>query len=137
MKSITIDVPSNGLRVELSLRSGSATGQAIVVFPDEVELRLALSEPVPSGIPPAPSTLTDNHQHRVSEAKKPDTDYVAKRLLKLRPTTKKAAVNSIKAMSQFGLPTGDEQAVEVFNDVCKQEGIRVDANGKIRYPNRR
>ena len=44
----------------------------------------------------------------------PDLDTIFKRLLKLKPTKRATAANSIKAMFQFGAPISDEAANKIL-----------------------
>jgi hypothetical protein len=54
MKNITIEVPQNGTSVQLVLRAGASSGQAIIVASDEVEIRFAEPAPSAAATPKAP-----------------------------------------------------------------------------------
>lgn len=60
--------------------------------------------------------------------------YVAERLLKLRPTKKASALNSIGAMFQFqgGISEGDKE--EILAELQRQQRLSIDSSGRVSYP---
>ena len=60
--------------------------------------------------------------------------YVAERILKLRPTKKAALQNSIGAMFQFqgGISAADKD--QIISELQKQRRIIIDQNGRVSYP---
>jgi|GEM_PF-5566085 hypothetical protein len=126
MKNIIIEVPRNGASVQLVLRGGASSGQAVIVASDEVEVRLAKPVSVPAAQPkPAAS----------GKPPAPDLDTILKRLAKLKTTTRKAAVNSIKAMFQFADPISDDDANKILEDLRKRGSLSIDANDKLQFRN--
>jgi hypothetical protein len=61
-------------------------------------------------------------------------DYVAPRLLKLRPSKKEGVLNSIAAMYQFqgGISEADKE--RIFTGLVKRGYIRVESNSRVSYP---
>lgn len=90
--------------------------------------RSPIAKPVAS-----PPPAVNNHEHVASEAKKSDLNYILKRLVKLKPSTRTAAVNSIKAMFQFQSPMSDQEANRTLHDLHKQRLLTIDAAHKILY----
>ncbi len=60
--------------------------------------------------------------------------YVAERLLKLKPTKKAALLNSIGAMFQFhgGISGADKD--HIVSELQKQLRISIEQNGRVTYP---
>jgi len=63
-----------------------------------------------------------------------ELEAIAKRLMKLKPKNREAALNSIKAMFQFTDPLDDEAASSLFDDLKKKGMVSVTADGKISFP---
>jgi hypothetical protein len=126
MKNISIEVPRNGVSVQLILRAGASSGQAVIVASDDVEIRLA--DPAPT--PAAQSNPTAN-------GKAPACDLVSilKRLTKTKPTRRAAALNSIKAMFQFTQPIADADANKILEALRKRGSLTIDANEKLHFRN--
>lgn len=61
-------------------------------------------------------------------------EYVAPRLLKLRPTKKGSVMNSIAAMYQFQGGISDADKERIFASLVRQGYIREEANNRISYP---
>lgn len=134
MKTITIDVPRTGSSVELVLREGVSLGQVVVVASDDVEIRLKdvvpavanQSRPLPtkpSGKSPSPVTNPIIH----------DLDVILRRLIKLKPTKRGTAVNSIKAMFHLTDPISDETASKILEDLRRRGSLSIGANDKIQF----
>ena len=134
MNSITVDVPRDGTWIELVPRAGAASGQAVVVVADDVEIRLPSPGSSCAG-PQASTPKPGNHSGRPdADAKKSNLKYISERLLKLRPTTRKTATNSIKAMFQFQSPMSDEEADTTLNKLCRRRLLTIDDDDRIVYP---
>jgi hypothetical protein len=122
MKSVTIDVPLDGTQIAIHPR-GQAT-QVVVVLPDDVELRV-------SSIPA--SSAQPSEKKPETTAKKSDLTTIAKRLRKLKVSTRAAAENSIKAMFQFEEPAEDSECRQIFDRLLKQSLLKLNAKGKIEF----
>lgn len=134
MKNILIEVPRNGASVQLVLREGALSGQAVIVASEDVEIRLA--EPAPVATPQPKTPAAKNKGKAITpKASAHDLDAIFKRLAKLKPVTRKAAVNSIKAMFQFDAPISDEQANEILEALRKRGHLAIDANDKLKIRN--
>jgi len=59
-------------------------------------------------------------------------NYVKERILKLKPTTKKALLNSIKSMFNFRGGLSDEEQEKIIEKLKKQKIIKVE-NNKVLY----
>ena len=123
MKSVTIDVSRDGTQITVH-PPGRAT-QVVVVLPDDVELRI--SSIVESGGKPP-------EKKPRAPAKKSDLPSIAKRLEKLKVSSRNAAENSIKAMFQFVEPVGDGECQRIFDRLLKQGLVKLNAKGKIEFP---
>lgn len=134
LKSITIDVPREGTRIDLFPRAGSSYGQVVVVLADDVEMQL-MQPSQPAAVRPAAAlpSAPEKQGQVAPESKKSDLAYILKRLLKLRPASRAAAENSIKAMFQFGAPVSDQEASAILKNLCTEGSINVDARGKVQY----
>jgi hypothetical protein len=134
MKNITIEVPRSGTAVKLVLRAGASTGQAIIVASDDVEILLMEAAPP---VPARPKSPPSTSNGKVPTPKTPshDLDAILKRLLKLKPTKRAAAVNSIRAMFQFDSPISEETANKFLEEICRRGDLTIDANNKIRFCN--
>ena len=132
MKNINVEVPRGGTSLRLVLRSGASSGQAVIVTSDDVEVRFA--EPRTENVPG-----TKKAQKRNADGKTPkgtnavDLDSVLKRLLKLKPAKRSAAVNSIKTMFQFDAPITDEAANKILNDLQRRGSLNIDGAEKIQF----
>src|SRR5215211_4292162 len=119
MKNIAIPVPA-GASVQLVLRAGATSGQAVIVASEDVEVHYA--------DPAAATAVTPQSPQGKSNSKAPtqnnpnrDLDAILKRLRKLKPNNRTAAINSIKAMFQFDAdaPLTDESASKILEDLCR------------------
>jgi len=126
MKNIIIEVPKNGASVQLVLRVGASSGQAVIVASDDVEIRLAEPLPIPTAQPKPAAN---------GKAPARDLDSILKRLTKLKPTKRAAAVNSIKAMFQLTDPIGDDEANKILEALRKRGSLTIDANDKLQIRN--
>ena len=61
-------------------------------------------------------------------------EYVAPRLLKLRPVKKEGVLNSIAAMYQFQGGISDTDKERIFTGLVKRGYIRVEPNNRVSYP---
>jgi len=132
MKNIIIEVPRTGAAVEFILRAGVPSGQVVIVASDDVEIRL--KEVVPAAAPRAKSLPTTNNAN--TPTPKPTShnlDTILQRLLKLKPTKRVTAVNSIKAMFQFDAPISDGTANKILEDLRSRGSLKIDANDKIQF----
>ena len=130
MKNIIIEVPRTGASVQLVLRAGASSGQAVIVASDDVEIRLAEPAPAAATRPETPAA-TNNTKAPAPKAPAQDLDAIFKRLTKLKPTKRATAINSIKAMFQFNAPINDEQANKIFEALRRRGNLTVDANDKL------
>ena len=134
MKNIIIEVPRNGASVQLVLRAGASSGQAVIVASDDVEIRL--SEPAPAATPqPKTPAATNNGKTAAPKAPAHDLDAIFKRLTKLKPTKRATAVNSIKAMFQFDAPINDDEANKILEALRRRGNLTIDANDKLQFRN--
>jgi hypothetical protein len=82
----------------------------------------------------------EEEEHYPEERKAVDTSgaevvqYVAERLLKLKPTRKATLLNAIGAMFQFqgGISAADKD--RVVSELQKQRQITIDEHGRVSYP---
>jgi hypothetical protein len=120
--------------MEAGLRAGAPSGQAVIVASDDVEVRLA--EPASGAVAPAKASPRSTSARKASAAKTQtgDLDSIAKRLLKLKPTKRSAAVNSIKAMFQFDKQISDGAANKILEDLRRRGTLTIDAADRIRFP---
>ena len=132
MKNITVEIPRSGALVELIVRGGASSAQAVIVVSDGVEIRLRESAPAailrPSSIPlpirgkvSTPKPASDN------------LNTILHRLLKLKPTKRATAVNSIKAMFQFTELMSDATADKILEDLRGRGSLSIDTSGRIQY----
>ena len=134
MKNIIIEVPRTGASVQLVLRAGASSGQAVIVASDDVEIRLAEPAPTPAAQPKSPLNA-NNGKAAATKAPARDLDAIFKRLTKLKPTKRATAVNSIKAMFQFDAPITDEAANKILEDLRRRGNLTIDANDKLQLRN--
>ena len=134
MKNITIEVPPSGASVQLVLRAGASSGQAVIVASDDVEIRLG--EPAP-GAAPAPKTraATNKGKGPGPKAATRDLDAIFKRLTKLNPTKRATAINSIKTIFQFDAPIDDEQANKILEALRRRGNLTISDNDKLQIRN--
>lgn len=125
MKNITIEIPKDGASVQFVLRSGALSGKVVIVASDDVEVRLGDPQPKPV-VQPKPAVKTPSR----------DLDTILKRLTKLKPTKRAAAINSIKAMFQLTDPISDVEANKFLDGLCKRGSISIDANDKLHINDR-
>ncbi len=126
MKNIIIEVPKNGASVQLVLRAGASSGQAVIVASDDVEIRLAEPAPTPAALPkPGPN----------GKAPARDLDSILKNLTKLKPTKRAKAINAIKTMFQFDAPIDDNEANKILEALRKRGSLSIDANDKLQIRN--
>jgi len=134
MKNITIEIPRAGASVELSLRAGASSGQVVIVASDDVEIRLKEAAPAvatrPKSLP-----VTNTGKPPTPKPTTHDLDTILKRLLKLKPTKRVTAVNSIKAMFQFDAPISDETANKILEDLHRRGALIIDAHDRIQFRN--
>lgn len=126
MKNISVEVPREGASVQLVLRPGASSGQAVIVAGDNVEVHLANPVSV-SAAQPKPAAN--------GKAPARDLDSILKRLAKLKPTKRVAAINSIKAMFQLTAPISDDDANEILEALRKRGSLTIDANDKLQIHN--
>lgn len=130
MKNITIEIPRAGVSVQLVLRAGASPGQAVIVASDDVEIRVADAAPRP-----VDGARVSQPSGSKGGTTAKDPDAILKRLLKLKVSTRGAAVNSIKAMFQFDTPINDEAASKLLEDQVRRGALTIDGNERIRFSN--
>jgi hypothetical protein len=59
--------------------------------------------------------------------------YVAKRILKLRPSKKKSLVNSVAAMFQFQGGISDSDQEQIISELQRLNYIEIDSNNRVTY----
>jgi hypothetical protein len=69
-----------------------------------------------------------------SESPSELTSYVAERIKKLRPTKKRALLNSINAMFQFQGGISEQERDKVVAELQKKRHIMIDGNDCVSYP---
>ena len=62
------------------------------------------------------------------------TEYVAKRLKKLRPTKKDSLINSISAMFQFQGGISESDRDKLVAELEEKNHIRIEESGHVSYP---
>ncbi len=132
MKNLTIEIPRTGASVELILRTGASSGQAVIVASEDVEIRLKESVTVTTirpALPPIPNRGNGTGLKPAPHG----LNSILKRLLKLKPTKRATAVNSIKAMFQFTEPMSDATADKIFEDLRGRGSLSIDTSGKIQF----
>ncbi len=76
----------------------------------------------------------ENPSIRSSKVNVPNTiEYIAERLLKLKPVKRKTVLNSIGAMFQFQGGISDEDKEEILHELQKMNYITIDKNGRVSY----
>lgn len=80
-----------------------------------------------------------NPEKRQATGKKTKLDpelieYVAERLLKLKPSKQESLFNSIGAMFQFQGGISDTDKEKIFSELKNRKFIRVSENGRVQYP---
>lgn len=60
-------------------------------------------------------------------------EYIAERLLKLKPAKKKTLLNSIGAMFQFQGGISDEDKEVILNELQKRKYFSIDSKGHVLY----
>lgn len=134
MKNIIIQVPRNGASVQFALRAGASAWQAVIVASDDIEIRLA--QPATAATARRKTTPTTNTgKATTSKANAHDLNGILKRLIKLKPTKRDKAVNSIKAMFQLTAPISDETANQIFEGLRKRGSVKIDADSKLQFRN--
>ncbi|MEX2149419.1 MAG: hypothetical protein WD793_04360 [Steroidobacteraceae bacterium] len=121
MKSITIQVPPEGVTLQLRAKPNAVDPQAVLVLPADVDVVLT-SKTLPNKAPPSSVPATSH-----------DAAYVVSRLRKLRVKSEAAAINSIKAMFQFQTPISDAEAKNRLNEARRKGLLKIDATGKITF----
>jgi hypothetical protein len=134
MKNILIEVPRNGASVQLVLRAVASSGQAVIVASDDVEIRLAEPAPAAASRLKTPAA-TNNGKAPAPKAPAQDLDSIFKRLIKLKPTKRTAAINSIKSMFQLTAPISDDAASKILEDLRRRGNLTIDANDKLQIRN--
>jgi len=129
MKSVTLDVPPDGLLLQLTARRRTASSQTVLVLADDVELRV-IAETTTNA---AEARIARATRKRSPTSRKDDLSFILKRLLKLKPSTRAAVENSVKAMFQFESPLSDKELGQIVDRLCEQGSITIDAKGKVRY----
>lgn len=66
-------------------------------------------------------------------AEKTDAEYVAERVLKLRPKSGKALLNSIDAMFQFRGGISDTEKRSLLAQLSQRHGISIEPTGRVAY----
>ena len=134
MKNIAIAIPPAGASVQLILRAGASSGQVVIVASDDVEIRY--TDPAPATTPTAKSPPSKNSgKAPAPKAPAHDLDTILKRLTKLKPTKRAAAVNCIKAMFQLTAPISDDQANKILEGVRSRGNLTIDAKDKLQIRN--
>lgn len=132
MKSKTVQIPRPGALVELVLREGALSGQAVIVASDDVEIRV--KEALVAEPRPQPLSAIKNRKLPATNAPAENLDVILKRLIKLKPTKRATAVNSIEAMFQFGAPISKEAANKILEDLRQRGSLTIDEGDKIKFP---
>jgi hypothetical protein len=134
MKNIIMEIPRSGASVQLVLRAGASSGQAAIVASDDVEIHLA--EPAPAAAAQLQKPAATNKVD-IATPKSPnhDLDAIFKRLIKLKPNKRAAAVNSIKAMFQLTAPINDEEANRILEALRRRGNLTIDASDKLQIRN--
>lgn len=60
-------------------------------------------------------------------------EYVADRLLKLKPTKKATLLNCIGAMFQFQGGISDEDKAAIVDELLKRDHLAIDSKGRVSY----
>ena len=135
MKTILIDVPEAGTSVHFVLKKGAGSGQVAVVVTDDVEIRDHNSQQTNS-TDAKPVLPTNRGKATSNKSGSFDLELIFKRLLKLKPTKRASAINSIKAMFQFDAPITDQTAEKILESLRKNGGLSIDSHGRIQFRNR-
>lgn len=134
-KNILIEVPRHGASVQLVLRAGVSSGQAVIVVDDDVEIRLG--EPAPAAAAPHPATPAATNPGKAPATKAPahDLDAIFKRLTKLKPTKRAAALNCIKTMFPVTAPISDDEANQILDALRRRGNLTIGAHDKLQLHN--
>jgi len=132
MKNKTIEIPPSGALVQFVLRAGASSGQAVIVASDDVEIRVKDISPIAEGAVKSQS-VAKSQKTTGANPQAANLDIILKRGIKLKPTKRDAAVNSIEAMFQFDAPISKEVANKILEDLRKRGSLTIDANDKIQF----
>ena len=133
MKNIAISVPA-GASVQLVLRAGATSGQAIIVASENVEVHYADAARATAVTPQSPQAKSNSKAPTQNNPNR-DLDVILKRLRKLKPNNRTATIHSIKAMFQFDEPLTDESASKILEDLCRRGSLTIAANDKLQFRN--
>jgi len=133
MKNITIEIPRNGALVQLLLRGSASSGRAVIVASDDVEI--LFTQPATAATARPKSPLARNTEKASAKATAHDLDGILKRLIKLKPTKRDTAANSIMAMFQFKSPISLATANQILEDLRRRGSVTIDANSRLQFPN--
>lgn len=120
--------------IQLVLRAGASSGRAVIVASDDVEIRYADPAPAAAATSKSPASKKYSKAPTSKESAR-DLNVVLKRLLKLRPTKRGAAINSIKAMFQFDAPISDDAANKILEGLRSRGSLTIDADDKLQFRN--
>ena len=128
MKAMTIEVPREGASVELVHRGKVSPAQAVIVLPDDVEIRCGNSKLASGAAAPA-----------AKFSRKPllDLDSISINLRKLGTKRRTAAVNVIRTMLQFTNPVTAETANRILEDLCRRGDLTITPAGAVEFPNQK
>lgn len=133
-KNIPIEIPRHGVSVHLVLRAGVSSGQAVIVVDDDVEIRLG--EPASAAAPhPATPAATNTGKAPTPKAPAHDLDAIFKRLTKLKPTKRAAALNCIKTMFPVTAPISDAEANQILEALRRRGNLTIGAHDKLQIRN--
>jgi len=132
MKSVTIEVPRQGASIQLVFPGGASPGQAILVAPDDLEVRYVNPELQNSAV----ATPPEIHAKSVDNPSL-DLAAISASLLKLRTKKRGAAVDVIKTMLQFSNPISTETANQILEDLGRRGYLAITASGAIEFPNQK
>ena len=122
MKTYTFDLNKSGATLHIVLPPDVDAAQITVTAPEGVDVRLVGPAPVQAKVTGA-TTLADY-----------DLDFIAKRLIKVKPNKRATALNAIKAMFQHDRPMTDAIAEEVLEALRQRKVLAMDEIGRIKFP---
>ncbi len=127
MKHFSIQIPSGGVSVQLTLSQGLPSGQVVIVASDEVQIR-QLPDTKGGG---APTSASFDTATRLKLPPGIDLETIHARLWKLRPTKRTAALNAIKTMFQFTTPISESSARLILEELRHRGFLSISAEDKL------
>lgn len=113
MRTIIIDIARNGTRIDLVLASGRASGQAVLVLGDDVEIRIP--SPEPGGV----------NQTRAFEEFQNENGFPPRRL------TEQTIVQILREHGDSVRIRDTESGWNIYDEIAARIGVSVEARRRL------